>query len=902
MIFGRKTDKNESSSKNKQKVKTFAGKALRYSHLPGIIPRIRELAQKFGHFAYMLALVYRAVNLLPANHPYLNTQNVGKYGLRDVIAAAANNVQLKRENIDQIAVFSAVLMSVMLVGAQVVVIVANTVITHAQAATFFETPNPQSDVVFIFLRQVFGDLGVFGTGANTIGLGSPVHAGLHAMLAFYSMAMLILAVFIIIYYIITVIGEAAISGTPFGRRFNSLWAPIRLVVALGLLVPVSSGLNSAQYIALYTAKMGSGLATNAWDVFVGNLGAPTNVFIRADSQKVSHVVRSVFVAEICAKAVNQINDADVVVPRIVIEGPGGTNVRNLQGADAAAVHAQARSFGADSVRFTWTADTSAPYDPQCSGLTVPVTPMTYRNAAGATVPLTFSDGIQIAYIGSVISAHGVVQGAAQNVVDQYIDVNRGSSVRPLTDPGAVQGLITSLVTAYNTIQTQVDNAIQASNNALVPTGGGAGAIGANIVLDDVRAGGWGKAGLWYPLIGRINQRYASVAAGVPTLDMPAVEDEHTTNLGLGGRILRWFRSWFSSSADLEMQMDRAMNRATEIAEQFEFTAQGIVMSPSDQNVFEKFVGWMFGMGALYDFQTDSSATLDPVIGMMEVGSTQLVRAQYGIGVMIAAKMGGAAAGAIAGATIGNAPGAIAGAIIGEILSAVFEAIGLIGYLMLILGLGAGMLLFYVLPMMPFIYFIFAVVAWVMELFEAMVAVPLWALSHLKIDGDGMPGPLAINGYFLLLGILLRPVLIVFGMIGGYIIFGAAVFYLHSVYGIIIDVLRGDEQIGMMGDMIYAMIYVYLCYNLAMMCFKMIDNVPKGILRWIGQGGATPFSDEKPDPIQGSQSMVFAAAAVAQNFRLGQGSFRQGMENGRGIPTKGKPSKSAGISGGGGSTP
>jgi conjugal transfer/type IV secretion protein DotA/TraY len=66
------------------------------------------------------------------------------------------------------------------------------------------------------------------------------------------------------YFAIVVVAETAQTGTPFGKRFNSLWAPLRLVMAFGLLIPISYGLNSGQYIVLYAAKYGANFATNGW--------------------------------------------------------------------------------------------------------------------------------------------------------------------------------------------------------------------------------------------------------------------------------------------------------------------------------------------------------------------------------------------------------------------------------------------------------------------------------------------------------------------------------------------------------------------------------------------------------------------------------------------------------------
>ena len=81
-----------------------------------------------------------------------------------------------------------------------------------------------------------------------------------------------------------------------------------------------------------------------------------------------------------------------------------------------------------------------------------------------------------------------------------------------------------------------------------------------------------------------------------------------------------------------------------------------------------------------------------------------------------------------------------------------------------IGLTVGFVLFYVVPFLPFIYFFFALGGWVKGIFEAMVGAPLWALAHIRIDNDGLTGKAALDGYFLVLEVFLRPILIVFGLI------------------------------------------------------------------------------------------------------------------------------------------
>ena len=68
----------------------WKSQALAYAILPRILPRIQTLATSgFATVAYLLAVIYQSVGLLPADHIYLNPRNFGRYGIRHAIAATA---------------------------------------------------------------------------------------------------------------------------------------------------------------------------------------------------------------------------------------------------------------------------------------------------------------------------------------------------------------------------------------------------------------------------------------------------------------------------------------------------------------------------------------------------------------------------------------------------------------------------------------------------------------------------------------------------------------------------------------------------------------------------------------------------------------------------------------------
>jgi len=209
------------------------------------------------------------------------------------------------------------------------------------------------------------------------------------------------------------------------------------------------------------------------------------------------------------------------------------------------------------------------------------------------------------------------------------------------------------------------------------------------------------------------------------------------------------------------------------------------------------------------------------------------------------------------------------------------------------GLLVGFILFYVLPFMPFIYFFFGVSAWIKTIFEAMVAMPLWALAHLRIDGEGIMGDSAEKGYYLIFEIFIRPVLVVFGLIASIIIFAALVKVLNQIFYLVVAnvsghagetntgcfnapdpnlAAAGPDQVvqlisaqtqeiqlnesysGPIDQFFFTILYAVIVYMIGTSCFKLIDAVPNNILRWIN-AEVPSFGDNSGDAADGLMKYV-----------------------------------------------
>ncbi len=192
-----------------------------YFILPQVIPRIMRIFKSgFAYIAFYMALVLNATRLIPDQHPYLNPENFGKFGIHHVMAQAATRLVFKKENTDQIIIYFALLLGVVILFTQFAFFIMAFFVEGAQAAgwsAYFITAAPEDDIAFIFLDRVFGLPGIFNScvaqnipclGAAAAGPAIPTlfHQGLHTMFEYYNNGLAIIAFLLIIYYVIALAG------------------------------------------------------------------------------------------------------------------------------------------------------------------------------------------------------------------------------------------------------------------------------------------------------------------------------------------------------------------------------------------------------------------------------------------------------------------------------------------------------------------------------------------------------------------------------------------------------------------------------------------------------------------------------------------------------------------------
>ncbi|MCB1782876.1 MAG: DotA/TraY family protein [Alphaproteobacteria bacterium] len=977
---------------------------IAYMTLPRVLPRVKNFfSSGFAYVAFLMAQIYYMVRLLPVGHPYLNPANMGRFGLHHVIAEAARNLTFSKKNIDQIIVFGFLLMAVVMLVVQFILLLFALLGGSAFAFSFFDVANPQNDVAFNILDQVFGvpDMfcsSYFAPSAGTcpitnpslsyasVATMTPFQIALHELFRFYSEGLLLIGLFILLYFIVVIVLETAVSGSPFGQRFQNVWVPIRLVVAVSLLVPLNQGLNSGQYITLYAAKYGSNFASNGWRDFNlaigqhglfalspgfntvegGNpIGEPYSLLAMPSRVDVSPVVQAMTLVHACAYAyalMGAVDTISAVPPKYSLSNdytsqsppvrnfrvkpylvknpvtwmtgpvtfPVATNADARLDITSAASPSVAQAvgfyFGGDIIiRFgEWQGiGGAAPVDgndlgfyakemggvrPLCGDIRVPVTDLKhitdYGTVGGPDYMLaTYYEMVLRMWFDSTWSKYFVrryVTLALKNDATMGALCSAGAGV---IGPASTMGFpsAANCKTQYPTSEwkSEMTQSIwQPWLDGEVKSAWGLYLLnGTDMYMENnIIERGWGGAGIWFNKLAEVNGSFMDSVLNLPGTDkFPLVmeqvrsaklrTDSNLTGLEQFKPSMRAMSNTDMANLQIEEGTPGLQQVAAPLFEVFKYLNGDTQNQNKEEkitytNIFMDAMNLLMGTSGIANIR-GANAHLHPLAQLVAVGKGLVEAAIRNVAVSSASAFLG---GALVAMDSSSKAGALANAASSLLLSTAF------------IGLTAGIVLFYVLPFLPFLYFFFAVASWVKAIFEAMVGVPLWALAHLRIDGEGLPGDAAQNGYFLLLDIFIRPILTVVGLVAAITVFGAQARVLNLIWDLVTEnatgfsgagndlftsyVIEGDTEYkrSVVDQFFFTVIYTVIMYMLATASFKLIDKIPDNILRWAGVGVST-FGDidqENVDSISryasmGGMTVGQQAAGAVQGLAEGTGS-------------------------------
>jgi conjugal transfer/type IV secretion protein DotA/TraY len=146
----------------------------------------------------------------------------------------------------------------------------------------------------------------------------------------------------------------------------------------------------------------------------------------------------------------------------------------------------------------------------------------------------------------------------------------------------------------------------------------------------------------------------------------------------------------------------------------------------------------------------------------------------------------------------------------------------------------GLALAYYLPAIPFIRWISALAGWVILIVESLVAAPLWLCAHALPEGEGAAGQHGKRGYLLLLGIIIRPPLMVAGFFAAVILMNVLGRMIGTGFEMFIAGTSQSKIIGITGTFSMLVILGIVVIMTANKFFSLIHYLPEHVTNWIGQ--------------------------------------------------------------------
>lgn len=660
-----------------------------------------------------------------------------------------------------------------------------------------------------YLNQIFGPLFQAREGTNA-------QSVLANVLGYFNVFVVSVAGILFFYNITVGVLQSAHEGEVLGRRWSSLWAPLRVIFAVGLLVPLPGlgGYNVVQAGAAYLVRGGTGAASLMWSVAATSI-LGDDIPLSAEAPRfppeiVEQVYRQAACLQIVQYQTTLVNEQSVAGWYDVTEI---SRVRNPT----------------DRISFLTAIRSTPAAEPSlvglCGGWSTPPPPA-YLIDLGSDG----EDVIRNFTAGHALIMREVTEGVSSLVAQHFDHIFEGGQTMPdiSVDLAEIQILANQEMSEFSREIRSLGIAASGQDDAR------------DMLLTHVSGGengrwgqGWLGAGSWYIAMARFNNRLSSLTDARSTVleaslsADPAAIFEAAGGVGSGRTYLFGNLGGRPTEEDLANlpNAHEALRILSGFDRMFEestvrLAGLGYQLSPAQMSEINRDSSgslWEYIPGLQDAIERVSNAILsafnpsnmlshDPIVSLINVG-----KALMSLAMVLAVST------VVAGLPTGGAAAIVMTPIIASLMA-------------------AGALLAFILPIMPFLIFSLAAVGYFLTVIEAIVAVSLWALGHMRMDGEGLSGEAGRQGWLLLLSLTFTPVLMIIGFLAGMIVFrvGAALIGTGFYYAAS-SIVGGDVLFGLLSIVGYSVLQAVIFLILLDKSFSLIVDFPQRVFKWIGQG-------------------------------------------------------------------
>ena len=595
----------------------------------------------------------------------------------------------------------------------------------------------------------------------------------------------------ILFILLQAVVASAHEGVPLGQKMHSAWVPVRVAIGCALAVPAIGGYTGTEWLVSQVVQGGEELANTVWSVSGAAALSSTVPVASFTNNSAETLTKDAFEMAICRALTN----AKYAVPG------DPTGVIALAPPEHSTFNGVEQWFQAPSPK----TDISPDF---CGHIE-------YALQGGAY------DQVHIDAITNTV-----------NETDAYVQkaiawVRQGSEITDQSNAPTTDQIRAIINEHNNTVQSGVTAALQqslssedAAKRALTTAG----------LIHD----GWLSAGLYYNRVSQANGELAKLTSA---------QGVYTGATGVKEKVLGGISYEDAAmAATLYSMWDKATGSSVSTtAGKQNGTALKETVSEdkkSDSSFFAKF------MKEISDNITQLQLSVvklikvnaaDPIAGLVNIGFTIL-------GGVYACEIGTAVASAAAGATVlgGTALLSAMAGPFGQSINNHFQMAELF-----------GVALAYGVPLLFYGTWLVSVVSYMVQVCEVLVSVTLWIFAIVDVTGEGILSSTAKEGAKLVLGLFLRPSLMIVALLVAMATSSAGIDFLNFSFTIAVaDSKANTSMIASTGNILssftgllaYLGAYTILACMIVMSSCQLIHYLPQNVLKWIGaesaDGGAT----------------------------------------------------------------
>lgn len=634
---------------------------------------------------------------------------------------------------------------------------------------------------------------IFGNVVNDPLVGGGADTVLAGIFMVANATLLVIGGFIVCYHFLRKISQTAHDGTAFDQQKHILWGPIRILWGVASLVPSPNGWSLAQLLMLWGASViGVGSANLAVDQATAAFDTGNSMVMQPVLPSTVKLAQGLFEAHLCMHGINR---------GLSIAAQNGALI---PGDEYVNRHPTATGFALSNKSFVCGGSDLNEFIPPTNSTT---------GWFSSSIPL---EEIRNAHLQALQAMQAGIDQSASAFIDALVSKQQNPNTIIPDAETAIQAAAAKYEQHVNTVAATKQGDIRQLASELG---------------NSLAQSGWWTLGAWYQTFAQANTKLSdAVAAKASVYGVASNGDPAMMSL------------YLSALAAYKAQQARSTYTppigATSTGE---YTRAAVAEDPI------KVIGSIFSapgqrfVNGLVNLNAGGAGLgqVNPLIKMKNIGDYTIAVADTGLAVLAAAKGAELAAKWL---NIGGIGSKIAGVIsqISPILLMIVITLFLIG----------GALSVY-LPLVPTIIWFGAAINWLIVVGEAVIAAPLWAVTHLRGDeGDGL-GNHSTHGWVFLLNVMVRPLLMVCGFFLGGACLIAGGTLLNQLFGISVANVQFDSVTGLVSVIFFLAVYLSMAMNLVHTCFNLIFIVPDQVIAWIGGHASSTLGRDDNDRLRNS---------------------------------------------------